>query len=158
MLPTRSPSALMVAWWGVRPTGFQQYIYEGVHLYMDRDASRVRKLHPTRSLFSSYRTTVPILKAHRAAVRQLYIPLSIYVKISTGYTHTHTDREQHPRHRHTRTRQEHHSKPPNEHLPRTLNNTRRWRDIYMNMHIYIRIETTPVGCGNWTPTRSFPSS
>jgi len=37
-------------------------------------------------------------------------------------THTHTDRKQHPRHRHTHTWQEQHSKPPNEHLPQTLNN------------------------------------
>jgi len=42
--------------------------------------------------------------------------------------HTHTDREQHPRHRHTRTRQGQHPNPPNEHLPQTLNNARRWRD------------------------------
>ena len=37
------------------------------------------------------------------------------------HTHTHPDREQHPRHRHTRTRQEQYPKPPNEHLPQTLN-------------------------------------
>jgi len=40
-------------------------------------------------------------------------------KRSTGHTHTHTDREQQPRH--TRTRQEQQPKPPNEHLPQTLN-------------------------------------
>ena len=50
------------------------------------------------------------------------------LKRSTCHTHTHTDREPHPRHRHTRTRQEQHPKPPNEHLPQTLKNARRWRD------------------------------
>jgi len=50
--------------------------------------------------------------------------------IHRSHTHTHTEREQHPRHRHTHThtRQEHHPKPPNEHLTQTLNTARRWRD------------------------------
>ena len=51
------------------------------------------------------------------------------VKRSTGHAHTHTDREQHPRHRHTRTQQEQHPKPPNEHIPQTLNNARRCEEL-----------------------------
>ena len=44
-------------------------------------------------------------------------------------THTYTPTENNtPRHRNTRTRQEQHPKPPNEHLPQTLNSARRWRD------------------------------
>ena len=66
--------------------------------------------------------------------------LRVHVKISTGHTHAHTDREQHPRHRHTRTRQEQHPKPPNEHLPQTLNNARRWRDDVLDR--YSRIPRT----------------
>jgi len=50
------------------------------------------------------------------------MPAHAPIKRSTGHANTHTDREQHPRHRHTRTRQEQHPKPPNEHLPQTLNN------------------------------------
>jgi len=52
------------------------------------------------------------------------------VKRSTGHTHTHTPTENNTSDTdtHTHTRQEQHLKPPNEHLPQTLNNARRWRD------------------------------
>jgi len=49
-------------------------------------------------------------------------------KRSTGHTHTHTPTENNTPDTDTHTRQEQHPKPPNEHLPQTLNNARRWRD------------------------------
>ena len=52
------------------------------------------------------------------------------VKISASHTHTHTHRQRTtpPTPSHTHTRQEQHPKPPNEHLPQTLNNARKKGD------------------------------
>jgi len=43
-------------------------------------------------------------------------------------SHTHTPTENNTPDTDTRTRKEQHPKPPNEHLPQTLNLARRWRD------------------------------
>jgi len=59
-------------------------------------------------------------------------PRNTWIRIrhvgSTGHTHTHRQRTTPPTPTHTHTRQEQHPKPPNEHLPKTLNNARRWRN------------------------------
>ena len=56
-------------------------------------------------------------------------------KINRSHTHTHRQRTTPPTPTHTRTRQEQHPKPPNEHLPQTLNNARRWRDEFAYINI-----------------------
>jgi len=66
---------------------------------------------------------------HADALDDTFFSLSTrYKDQQVTHTHTHRQRTNIPRHRHTRTRQEQHPKPPNEHLPQTLNNARRWRE------------------------------
>ena len=78
-------------------------------------------------------------------------------KINRSHTHTHTHRQRTtpPTPTHTRTRQERHPKPPNEHLPQTLHNARRWRDDGA-CHL-----PRPCGCEHNNPdsldARLFPS-
>ena len=63
---------------------------------------------------------------HADALDDTFFSLSTrYKDQQVTHTHTHRQRTNIPRHRHTRTRQEQHPKPPNEHLPQTLNNARR---------------------------------
>jgi len=60
------------------------------------------------------------------------------VKRSTRHTHTHRQRTTPPTPVHTHTRHEQHPKPPNEHLPQTLNRARcascvGWRRVHAHL-------------------------
>jgi len=54
--------------------------------------------------------------------------------INRSHTRTHRQRTTSPTPTHTRTPQEQHPKPPNEHLPQTLNKARRWRLPRVNVN------------------------